>query len=153
MLNPGAFWLKFTMLYHPQPFNSDFRIATKIEKIHFQSFFSDSRSDGDCGQGSFRCVALQTFFLTANKDSNNREQRFLKCALRKSKDNFFFCKELLYSVRNFKRRYHNSYISIVFFETTDNKPQCVICCKHARHFKNVHLECRNKPNDFQKEEY
>ncbi|GBM72802.1 hypothetical protein AVEN_230355-1 [Araneus ventricosus] len=50
-----------------------------------------------------------------------------------------------------KRKYHDSYLDIGFAETTDNKPQCVICvevfpnssmfpAKMRRHFEGVHPE-------------
>ncbi|GBN78217.1 hypothetical protein AVEN_45098-1 [Araneus ventricosus] len=50
-----------------------------------------------------------------------------------------------------KLKYHDSYLDIGFAETTDNKPQCVICvevfpnssmfpAKMRRHFEGVHPE-------------
>ncbi|CAH1963473.1 unnamed protein product [Acanthoscelides obtectus] len=61
-----------------------------------------------------------------------------------------------------KRKYHDSYLDIGFIETNDNKPQCVICgkvlpnsamfpAKMRRHLEGVHPKCKDKPNDFFKE--
>ena len=58
-----------------------------------------------------------------------------------------------------KRKYHDFYLDIGFVETSDNKPQCVICgkvlpnsamfpAKMRRHFEGVHPECKGKPIDF-----
>ncbi|GBM03733.1 Zinc finger BED domain-containing protein 5 [Araneus ventricosus] len=66
--------------------------------------------------------------------------------------------------KTLKRKYHDSYLDIGFAETTDNKPQCVICgkvlpnssmfpAKMRRHFERVHPECKVKPTDFFRRKY
>ena len=63
-----------------------------------------------------------------------------------------------------KRKYHDSYLDIVFVETSDNKAQCVICgkvlpnssmfpAKMRRHFEGVHPDCKDKPSDFFRRKY
>ena len=63
-----------------------------------------------------------------------------------------------------KRKYHDSYLDIGFVETSDNKPQCVICgkvlpnnsmfpAKMCRHFEGVHPDCKDKPSDFFRRKY
>ncbi|GBN87940.1 hypothetical protein AVEN_98421-1 [Araneus ventricosus] len=37
--------------------------------------------------------------------------------------------------KTLKRKYHDSYLDIGFAETTENKPQCVICGKVLPHFQ------------------
>jgi len=63
-----------------------------------------------------------------------------------------------------KRKYHDSYLDIGFVETSDNKPQCVICgkvlpnssmfpAKMHHHFEGVHPDCKDKPSDFFRRKY
>jgi len=63
-----------------------------------------------------------------------------------------------------KGKYHDSYLDIGFVETSDKKPQCVICgkvlpnssmfpAKMRRHFEGVHPDCKYKPSDFFRRKY
>lgn len=63
-----------------------------------------------------------------------------------------------------KRKYHESYIEMGFAETSDNKPQYVICgkvlpnssmvpVKMRRHFEGKHAEYDGKPTDFFKRKH
>ena len=58
-----------------------------------------------------------------------------------------------------KRKYHDFYLDIGFVETSDNKPQCVICgkllpnssmfpAKMRHHFERVHPDCKGKTSNF-----
>ena len=42
-----------------------------------------------------------------------------------------------------KRKYHDSCLDIGFIETSDNKPQCVICGSVAKHFN---VPSKNAPS-------
>jgi len=63
-----------------------------------------------------------------------------------------------------KRKYHDSYLDIGFIETSDKKPQCVICgkvlpnssmfpAKLRLHFEGVHPDCKDKLSDFFRRKY
>jgi len=60
--------------------------------------------------------------------------------------------------------YHDSCLDIGFVETSDKKPQRVICgkvlpnssmfpVKMRRHFEGVHPDCKGKPSDFFRRNY
>ena len=63
-----------------------------------------------------------------------------------------------------QRKYSDSYLDIGFVETSDNKPQCVICgkvlpnssmlpAKMSRRFEGVHPDCKDTPRDFFRRRY